>query len=65
MKTFTLILLGLGNMNNYTINTRIGPFFEFTTSNTLRGSLTLTDKQKPQEVIIMFFWGLVFIGGIK
>ena len=32
MKTFTLVLVGPGNMNNYTINTRIGRFIEFTTS---------------------------------
>ena len=60
MKTFTLVLVGPGNMNNYTINTRIGRFIEFTTSKRTQ-RVNNTEKQKSQEVITNL-GELVFIG---
>ena len=60
MKTFTLVLVGPGNMNNYTINTRIGRFIEFTTSKRTQQVIN-TDKQKSQEAITNL-GELVFIG---
>ena len=60
MKTFTLVLVGPGNMNNYTINTRIGRFIEYTTSKQTQRVIN-TDKQKSQEAITNL-GELVFIG---
>ena len=61
MKTFTLVLVGPGNMNNYTINTRIGRFIEFTTSKRTQRVINTEKKQKSKEVITNL-GELVFIG---
>ena len=50
MKTFSLIVLGPGNMNNYTINTRIGRFIEFSRNKHTQQVIN-SDNQKSQEVL--------------